>query len=95
MSIQVFGKDREQAIPVCLETGVQIHYRSDESLEALNARPFNAQPSELQAAAVLRTVLDNSVDPHDTRNLGDRVILDEGSEDKFRLRSVLGKSRKL
>jgi hypothetical protein len=32
-SIQVFGSDRAQAIPICIETGIQIHFRSEESLD--------------------------------------------------------------
>ena len=91
MSIQVFGRSREQAIPICLETGVQIHFRSDESVAALNARPFNAQTPILRAAAVLRSVLDTSIDPHDGRNVGDKIILDEGSDDKFPLEICVGK----
>lgn len=90
-SIQVFGNDREQAVPICIETGIQVHFWSNESLAVLNARSFKDQSPTLRAAATLRAALVSSISPQDNRNVGDKVILDENSLDKFPLVICIGK----
>jgi hypothetical protein len=92
-SILIFGKDREQAVPVCIETGIQIHFWADESLAVLNARPLKDQSPALQAAVALRLALVSHIAPTDNRNVGDKVSLDENSEDKFPLVICIGKKR--
>ncbi len=90
-SLLVFGKDREQAVPICIATGIQIYFWAEESLAVLNARPFKDQSPTLQAAFALRAALVSRISPQDNGNVGDKVTLDEHSEDKFPLVICIGK----
>jgi len=75
-SMNVFSQDIKDAVPVCIETGLQIHAQSTESLQALQSRPVQYLPETIQAAIALRAALASSVSPSDERNVGDQVSLD-------------------
>jgi hypothetical protein len=76
-SIDVFGQGIRDAVPVCVETGIQVHMRSIESLDALRLRAVQDLPKTIQAAIALRAALAARVLPSDERNVGDHVSLDK------------------
>ena len=90
-SIMIFGKDREQAIPVCIETGVQVHVRSKESLDVLNTRPLKDQSRSIQTAYTLLTVLRSHIVPPNDNNAADKVSLDDEPGEEFPIRISIGK----
>jgi hypothetical protein len=76
-SLDVFGQGIKDAVPVCVETGIQVHVHSIESLEALRLRAVQDLPKTIQAAIALRAALAPRVSPSDERNVGDHVSLDK------------------
>jgi hypothetical protein len=69
--------NHDESVPVCIETGVQIHVRSTKSLQSLSAMPQSNLPKTVLSAASLRSALQASIAPTEERNVGDRVILNE------------------
>jgi hypothetical protein len=90
-SLAIFGKDNEQAIPICVETGIQVHVWTEGSLDVLNARPLKDQPPTLQSAFALRVALVSHISPPDNRNVGGKLTLDQNSVDKLPLVICVGK----
>jgi hypothetical protein len=73
ITVNVFGSNIADAVPLCIETGIQIQVHTEESLEVLQSTPFAKLPRPVQAAEVLRDGLVPSVSPSDERNVGNSV----------------------
>jgi hypothetical protein len=81
-SFNIFKDDtpnHDESVPVCVETGIQIHVRSTKTLQSLLATPAGDLPIGIRNAAALRGALQGSIEPAEERNVGDRVILDEAN----------------
>jgi hypothetical protein len=78
-SINIFSSDIKDSVPVCLETGIQIHVRSTQSLQTLLATAPNDLPKTILSASTLRGAFQPFIAPSDERNVGDKVILDEAN----------------
>jgi len=76
-SLNVFGQDIKDAVPVCVETGIQIHVQAKEPLKVLQSTPTPLLPKTLRAATTLRVALVPSISPSDERNVGNSVQLDK------------------
>jgi hypothetical protein len=83
-SFNIFREDssaKDESVPVCVETGIQIHVRSTKSLQSLLATSASAMdlPINIRNAAVLRGALQFSIAPTEERNVGEKVTLDEAN----------------
>jgi hypothetical protein len=68
--LNVFNTNFKDAVPVCIDMGVQIHVRSKESIQVLQATAFRDLPKPIQAADALRAEIEPRVSPSDERNVG-------------------------
>jgi hypothetical protein len=75
-SLNVFRQDIKDAVPICIETGIQIHVQAKDPVEVLQSRPIQDLPKTLQVAIALRSALISDISPSDERNVGDRVLPD-------------------
>jgi hypothetical protein len=81
-SFNIFKDDtpnHDESVPVCVETGIQIHVRSTKSLQFLLAMSATDLPINIRNAATLRGALQGSIAPTEEHNVGERVILDEAN----------------
>jgi IS5 family transposase len=81
-SFNIFKDDtpnHDESVPVCVETGIQIHVRSTKSLQVLLAMSATDLPINVRNAATLRGALQGSIAPTEEHNVGERVILDEAN----------------
>ncbi len=73
-AIRVFPNDLP--IAACLETGVQVHIRTNEPLAVLQARPAKDQSPTTQAAWALLSALASGIAPPNKNNVGKMITLD-------------------
>jgi len=66
----IFSDKGEDAVPSCLEVGVNVHVVSQVPIAVLKAMPFSSSPKEVQAASILRQELIPSISPSDESNVG-------------------------
>ena len=81
-SFSIFKGDtpnHDESVPVCVETGIQIHVRSTRSLQALIATPATDLPISIRNAVTLRSALQGSIAPTEEHNVAERVTLDEAN----------------
>lgn len=82
-SFNIFRGDdapnHDESVPVCVETGIQIHVRSTKSLQSLLAMSTTDLPSNIQNAATLLRALQGSIAPAEEHNVGETLILDEAN----------------
>ena len=81
-SFNIFKDDtpnHDESVPVCVETGIQIHVRSTKSLQSLSATSAADLPINIRNAATLRGALQDSIAPSEEQNVGERLILDEAN----------------
>jgi hypothetical protein len=81
-SFNIFKDDtpnHDESVPVCVETGIQIHVRSTKSLQSLLAMSATDLPLDIRSAATLRGALQGSIAPPEEHNVGERLTLDEAN----------------
>jgi hypothetical protein len=81
-SFNIFEDDtpnHDESVPVCVETGIQIHVRSTKSLQSLIATSATDLPTSIRNAAILRSALQGSIAPTEEHNVGERLTLDEAN----------------
>jgi hypothetical protein len=75
-TLNVFSQDRKDTVEVCIETGVQIHVRSTDSVQVLQTRSLQDLPKTIQSANVLRVALASHILPSDERNVGNQLSVE-------------------
>jgi hypothetical protein len=71
-SFSIFKDDtpnHDESVPVCVETGIQIHVRSTKTLQSLLATPVADLPIGICNADTLRGALQGSIEPTEERNV--------------------------
>ena len=74
-NVHIFGED-SPGVDGCLETGVNVHVVTDESLESLRSKAYPDLPKPMQAAIVLKSLLVPNISPSDERNVGNNIEID-------------------
>ncbi len=93
-SFNIFKDDtanNDESVPVCVETGIQIHARSTKSLQSLLLMSATDLPINIRNAATLRGALQGSISPAEERNVGEKVILDEANPGEAPMVICVGK----
>lgn len=81
----------EIPIPICVETGIQVHVREMQSTEALNTVPFKKKSPTLRAAISLRYFLSSDILPPDEKNVGKVVLNDKQLGPELPMQVCVGK----
>jgi hypothetical protein len=76
-AFNLFGENNADSVPVCADTGIQIHHVTRESIEELQSRPEKDLPKAIRSAIFLKNVLEPQVLPPDTRNVGKLIALEK------------------
>jgi len=74
--LNVFSSDFKDAVPVCIETGVQVSVQTKESIAEIGSTPPQNLPKVVQAAIALRDALPSSVLPPHERNVSKSLVVD-------------------
>jgi len=78
----VLSQDKAaENVPVCVETGIQIHIESTKSRDAINATIPRDLPKTIQAAILLRSSLPSDITPPEARNVAETLSLDSEKVD--------------
>ncbi len=77
----ILSQDSKDAVPVCVETGIQIHVQEKEPLGLLQSTSPLIWPKTLRAASALMSALGPNILPLDERNIGKNVQVDRDPGD--------------
>jgi len=72
----ILGQDFKDAVPLCVETGIQVHVQEKEPLGTLQSMSRLIWPKTLVAASALLDALGPNVLPWNERNIGKNVQVD-------------------
>lgn len=78
-------------IPVCVETGIQIHVREKEPIDVINSRPLSEQTPTIRAAVALRLALSSSIAPPNDDNVGKIILVDKEPGTELPIQICVGK----
>lgn len=84
-AINVYGKDQEFAVPVCLNDGILVSVDSDRPLPALQALTIGAWPMHVRAAVDFNLNLRENISPRNQKNVGEKVDVQQGTSATVRI----------
>jgi hypothetical protein len=84
-AINVFGKDVEFSVPVCISTGILVSVDSEQSVASLQALSLAAMPMYARAAITLNLNLPSHLSPSHADNVVKTVEVLSGTSKTVRL----------